>query len=407
MFIIIASVLTLLGLFFLLHPLLQRGSGSSQSQRDQLNQAIYHAKVEELAEDLSKGLLDEDEYQIAVKDLQQTLVTDVTGEQYQPAVAQRMLKLALVIAISLPMIAYSLYQTLSTYETESEIQQRLIASQAQSMEAAMQSLRENLQANPQDLEGWKMLGQSHSVLEQYQQAKDVYLTALSHFNNSDPDLLVLAAEASAFANDELFGNYELDLLKRALSINPLHERALWYAGYAAFLNQDYSGSIDSWTLLLSQVPASRPEVKASLEQFLDDARERAGLEAVASNENDNQSGAREIIVDVALADGLATQTRDDEVLFVYAKAVAGPPMPLSLVKLTAADLPTRVKLTTESAMLENMNLDAFQQVEVVARISKSGQAITQTGDLISSKKQVDFAQGPRAEISLLINQIVK
>ena len=79
--------------------------------------------------------------------------------------------------------AFGLYQNLSTFETESETQERLIATQTQSMEAAMQSLRQSLQDNPQDLDGWKMLGQSYTTLEQYEQAKDVYLTALQHFNN--------------------------------------------------------------------------------------------------------------------------------------------------------------------------------------------------------------------------------
>ena len=79
MFILFASLLTLLGLFFLLQPLLQTMTQSSQSKRDQLNQAIYHSKVDELSADLDKGLLDEEEYELALQDLQQTLVTDITG----------------------------------------------------------------------------------------------------------------------------------------------------------------------------------------------------------------------------------------------------------------------------------------------------------------------------------------
>lgn len=404
MFILFASLLTLLGLFFLLQPLLQTMTQSSQSKRDQLNQAIYHSKVDELSADLDKGLLDEEEYELALQDLQQTLVTDITGEQYQPAQTKRMSGIAIFIAVSVPLSAFGLYQNLSTFETESETQERLIATQTQSMEAAMQSLRQSLQDNPQDLDGWKMLGQSYTTLEQYEQAKDVYLTALQHFNNSDPDLLVLAAEASAFANEELFTDYELNLLARALSIKPQHERALWYAGYASFLNQKYADSVTHWTKLLRLVPDSRPEVKTSLSQFLNDARDRAGMETliVADRVESNQ---REITVNVALDDSLHTQISANETLFIYAKAATGPPMPLSLVRLSAGDLPVTVRLTKELAMIPDMNLDSFPQVVVLARISKSGQAISQAGDLISAPQLVDFERAAQAEITLLINQV--
>ena len=138
---------------------------SSQSKRDQLNQAIYHSKVEELSADLDKGLLDEEEYELALQDLQHTLVTDVTGEQYQPAQTRRMSGMAIFIAVSVPLLSFVIYQNISTFETESETQQRLIANQTQSMEAAMESLRLSLEENPQDLDGWKMLGQSYTALE--------------------------------------------------------------------------------------------------------------------------------------------------------------------------------------------------------------------------------------------------
>ena len=157
-------------------------------------------------------------------------------------------------------------------------------------------------------------------------------------------------------------------------------------------------------MLLSLVPDSRPEVKTSLAQFLNDARDRAGMEAIVTAD-ETETNDREITVHVTLDKALAAQTNDDEVLFVYAKAAAGPPMPLSLVKLSVSDLPATVRLTRELAMIPDMNLDSFQQVAVTARISKTGQAISQTGDLISSQQLVDFEQASQAEITLLIDQI--
>mgnify|MGYP001432121093 CR=1 FL=1 len=103
-----------------------------------------------------------------------------------------------------------------------------------------------------------------------------------------------------------------------------------------------------WTKLLRLVPDSRPEVKTSLSQFLNDARDRAGMETliVADRVESNQ---REITVNVALDDSLHTQISANETLFIYAKAATGPPMPLSLVRLSAGDLPVTVRLTKELA----------------------------------------------------------
>ena len=399
-FVILAVLFTVFGLFFIVMPLLSKQQNISTDQREQLNRTIYLSKVEELEADLEKGLLDEEEYQLALNDLQKTLIADVDGSQSQPLRSQRSWLLIVSVVTVFFVSSFYLYQRISTFETDQETQARLEASQMKSIEAAIIGLQERLENNPQDLDGWKMLGQTYSTIESFQQAKETYLQALNYFGG-DPDLLVLAAEASAFTNDELFSEYELNLLQRALAVNPRHERGLWYSGYAAFLNQNYQDSVQYWTLLLNLVPDSRPEVKQSLSQFLSDARERAGLPASITTQPVHP---RQITVRVSIKDSLLDEITGDETLFIYAKAQSGPPMPLALVRLSAKDLPVTVTLNESTSMIPNMTLNSADQVFVLARISSSGQAITQPGDILSNSQLVDLSQQPQSQIDLLIDQ---
>jgi cytochrome c-type biogenesis protein CcmH len=399
-FVVLAVLLTMFGLFFIVMPLLSKQQQTSSDQREQLNRSIYLAKVDELDADLDKGSLDQDEYQLALNDLQKTLIDDVDDTQFLPFESRRSWLLIAFVVVAFSGSSFYLYQDISTFETDQQTQQRLEASQMKSIEAAITGLESRLQDDPQDLDGWKMLGQTYSTIENFQLARDTYLKALQYFGG-DPDLLVLAAEASAFSNDELFTEYEISLLKRALAVDPRHERGLWYSGYSAFLNQNYQESVQYWTLLLDQVPDSRPEVKQSLGQFLTDARERAGLPAQTIPQ---QALPRKISVRVSISESLLNTLRGDETLFVYAKAVAGPPMPLALVRLTARDLPVTVTLNEDTSMMPNMTLKNADQVHVLARVSSSGQAIPQPGDLLSDAQLVDFSEQAQSEIDLNIHQ---
>ena len=194
-------------------------------------------------------------------------------------------------------------------------------------------------------------------------------------------------------------------------INPNHERALWYSGYAAYTATDFSSAVKHWESLLKLVPDERPEVKESLVKFLDDARKRAGLDVVEEGaliaQEDNTDTERTIQVSVQLNEKVNEQANSNDTLFIYARPTQGPKMPLSLARMTVSNLPIKVTLTKEMAMVPNMSIDTFDKVEVLARISKSGQAITQKGDLISQGVIVDFNQSNKADVSLDIDSIVE
>ncbi len=403
--------LILLSLVFVLLPLLSTKNRTDYVSREEINKAIYIGKVEDLQTDLERNLLDKEEYDHALADLQQTLLQDADSEETKPSHSGNNRLITLVVTLALPVIALLMYQQVSTGGFTNDVsQQQTAASQVQSIENSIARLEQKLKDKPDSVEGWTMLGQSYFVVQRYDEAKQAYIKALDLVNQADPEILVLTAEASAFSNNEIFGQYEKSLLAKALFINPNHQRGLWYSGYAAFTTSDFSNAVKHWQALLTLVPTDRPEVKASLMQFLNSAREKSGLAPleeetqVAQQETQDQ---RTIEVSVQLNKNVNQQAASGDTLFIYARALQGLKMPLSLARLTVANLPAKVTLTKGMAMMPSMDIGTFDKVEVIARISKSGQAITQKGDLVSSPIVVDFSQSNTAKVDLKINAVVE
>ena len=400
-----AAAITLIGLGFIILPLM-RQKASAQVSRMQVNKALYESKLEELQADLEQGLLDPSEYQQSEQELQRSLLSDVKVSE-RSSVTQKRSNLGMVVllTIALPLSAILLYQQFTTYVANDEYnEQQKLAQQAQTIQQSIEALEQRLQDKPDDLEGWKILGQSYVVMQQFNKAVGAYSQAAALSDYSDPDLLVLLAETSSFANDGVFGTIENALLEQALAVNPKHERALWYAGYAAYSEDDYQAAVAYWQTLLSLVPADRNDVRDSLNKFVADAREKAGLEAAPAEQ---AALARVLYVQVTVAQELAKNYQDSDTVFIYARAKTGPKMPLSLVRVPLSALPIKVELTEATSMLPNMNLRSFEQVEVLARISPSGQAISQAGDLISAAVSVDFSQDSEHELEVSIQRVVE
>lgn len=420
MFWIIIAVFVLVSLVFIVYPLLATNKKATVLSRADANRALYHSKVEELQFDLEKGLLDQEEYDDSVADLQRALLTDIESEEKRELRSGKNFGLVATVVIALPVAAVLMYQQFSTADKQAQAspQQAQQAAQIKSLEESVSNLEQRLLDQPNNIEGWQMLGQSYFVLQKYQKAIGAYSKASELAEHKNPTLMVLMAEASAFANNELFGDYENRLLDSALQINPRHERALWYSGYAAYKNGEFNDAAKHWEVLLELVPTDRPDVKSNLLKFLNDARQKSGQEIIVAEASvpsgatvpageNSAEGKRLITVSVELSEQLKGSVNPEDTLFIYARAAQGPKMPLSLSRFTVADIPVTVTLTEDMAMLQNMTMASFDQVHAVARISKSGQAITQPGDFIAQGVLVDFAKSASAEVSLRIDTIVE
>jgi cytochrome c-type biogenesis protein CcmH len=316
--------------------------------------------------------------------------------------------LALVLALVTPPVVLGAYLAVGTPQA---LQPLPLAENQATLAEAARELQASLQRKPDDARGWALLAQAYSALGQPQQA----LEALDHLlklKPDDPDAMVAWVEATA----ETSPSHRIDdasraKLQRALQIEPEHQRALWLLGISDFQRNDYAGAAKQWKTLLPLLdPGSR--VAETVKQQLAEAETRAGGMATAevaqanpASESPASAATSAVVLDVTvkLDPALAAKVHPADTLFVFARAVDGPPMPLAVARLKASELPATVTLTDAMAMTPAMTLSKFPKVSVAARISKSGNAMPQAGDLESAP--VEVATDSHAPVALTIDKV--
>ncbi len=259
--------------------------------------------------------------------------------------------------------------------------------QAPELSTAITQLAARLAQNPTDVDGWYLLGRSYMAVGRHADARDAFARALE-LAPGEPALMVEYAEAIAFTSGQRQLPEEAEtVLRDALARQPDSQKALWMLGIGAFQRQDYRTALDYWERLEALLEPDGPVARQVGEQIaaaraaLGDgpAAEAAAEPAPAAASDDGDTPA--LTIEVSLADELQARVDPNDTLFVFARAVSGPRMPLAIQRLPAASLPTRVRLDASMGMVPNMNLATFPEVVVGARISKSGSAVPQPGDL--------------------------
>lgn len=316
--------------------------------------------------------------------------------------------LALALALVVPPLVLGAYLMIGTPQA---LQSASAVDDHATLVDATQQLRASLQRKPDNAEGWALLAQAYSALKQPRQALDA-LDHLLKLKPDDPDALVAWVEATA----ETSPTHEIDdasraKLQRALQIEPTHQRALWLLGISDFQRNDYADAAKQWKTLLPLLqPGSR--VAVAVQQELTEAQARMdgstnATLAAADPAPVTPSAANRadvaLTVTVRLDPKLSAKVESGDTLFVFARAVDGPPMPLAVARLKASDLPAKVTLTDAMAMTPAMTLSKFPKVRVAARISRSGNAMPQAGDLESAP--VEVATDSHAPVTLTIDKV--
>ncbi|MDE0251149.1 MAG: c-type cytochrome biogenesis protein CcmI [Gammaproteobacteria bacterium] len=394
---LICSLLLAAALLLILPPLLGKSSKREISHQS-VNKAVFERKLVELEEDFERGLIDAEQLEAARTDLQRALIDDLEYSN-KPLEKGSGRLLPVLILIAVPALSVFLYLKISNgLVLLSDDSRSMLVQQGDmsSTQQAIMNLERKLQADPANLEGWLMLGRSFMALGRSGQAVSAFERAYELSNGTDPDVMVAYAEAQVFASGHQFSREVMTLFTQALKVDPGHERALWFAGYAAYQLHDYESALTHWDKLLQQIPSGQEEARAALLVYLNDAKQKAMTQISAEQgveqelyPNKEARGNASIVVQVSINESLQEYVQKSDTLFVYARAVNGPPMPLALVKMTAASLPATVTLDDSMAMIPGMTLSGVEQVEVIARISKSGKAIMQTGDLYGSAGAVN------------------
>ncbi|MDI1253199.1 cytochrome C biogenesis protein [Thermomonas sp.] len=263
---------------------------------------------------------------------------------------------------------------------------------------AITQLETELQRNPNQAEGWRLLAQAYQREEQNIKARDAYAKAAA-LAPADASILTEAAQSRALADDKrLFDAQAVALLQRALAADPAQQRARWFLGIAQRQAGDNAAAAKTWEPLLAQVDAP---TAASLRKEIDNARAAAGLSPLPVPA---AISLQPLVVNVSLDPELAARVRlnGNAVVFVIARAVGGPPMPVAAEKHAVSELPFTANLDDSDSPMPTMKLSQMKQVELVARMSASGNAMRQDGDLES--KPVRVTLPATKPIELVIGQ---
>ncbi|MAY14232.1 MAG: hypothetical protein CMI06_02715, partial [Oceanospirillaceae bacterium] len=236
------------------------------------------------------------------------------------------------------------------------------------------------QKQPGNIEWSYLRGRLLNANGDFSQAAEVFadiLVALPEEATADrAATMTLLAQARFFAADQKADNGMYQLLKDALALTPGNRQALGMAGMLAFELKDYQGAVSYWRQLWLGMGDS-PEAQMLAQGILravEHVREQGGEVDLSWMKRSEIK----VLVDLSAEAKAAVDPADT--VFVLARAVSGPPMPLAVQKLTVAQLPQVITLSDAQAMAPGMNLSSHEQVTLVARISKSGQPMPQSGD---------------------------
>ena len=406
----LAAVMVMVALLFILPPLLRNRTLLSAVSRDQLNTEVIKTQLAELDTDLAAGKLGEAQYGAARADLEQELLYDLDTTGVAPRKARSGRWATWLIVPALPLCAVLLYQQLGSVELIDRLQQARSSQpppapaqqqspSADSIEAMVTKLAERLQQQPDDLKGWVMLARSYTIMKRFGDAEAAYANAL-RLGGENANLLTDYADATVMANNGRFNDQAGALLTRALELDPGNLKGLWLAGHWKNQSGAYAEALDYWQQAAAKLPPGSEDAEVIAQQ-ISQVQARLGIAAApattapvtaapvaaavtadagASATTDSGSGAA-LSVSVTLDPQLAATAAAEDTVFIFARATTGPRMPLAIVRKQVKDLPITVTLDDSMAMMPAMKLSNFEQVDIGARVSKSGNAMPESGDL--------------------------
>ncbi len=451
---ILTILMLLVAIGLLVYPILKVRKASTTVAYKDSNLNINDEKIKELDLDLKEGRIDQLFYKAAREELDRELLIDIPAESKETAAlhyagaAKRHPALALMITIFIPALVLLLYLQLGMHSASDEA---FIASQKRpqqsasaggastnppaSMEQLTKQLEARIEQNGGSVQDWTMLARAHKYLGQYGLAEKSFTVALQQDENN-AQLMLELAEMMALNNNRQFTEPSRELVRKAYALEPNNANVLWFSGVAEYQFGNYQQAIDRLTALL---PLARDEedvvksatamISKSREQLIAAGQEMPELEVLlgvttiteaapvvrpatataasvspAASTTATTGSTTSLSVTVNVSDDVRKKFNANDVVFVYAKAKQGPRMPLAAQRMTLAELPVTVLLDDNMAMVEGMNLSAFEQLVISARVSKSGSAIAQSGDYIGS---TDFKnQKTQASINIVIDTAV-
>lgn len=392
LFWIICAVLLIVALLFVVLPLWRKTGKNNDVLRDAANLEILRDQSAELEADLRNGMLTQEAYEQGKRELQVRLLEEVDASEKPVKPPRNPAKvLAIILVFLLPLFSVQLYQHLGN--TMALLPQQGTAGNFDIIrsEEVLQELEKELEKRPGNPDGWWMLARSYTELERYPEAAKAY-QHLVELVPDEPQLWASYADIYAMAYDRTLQGEVIKLLDKALALDPNNMTALALSGNSAMERGDYIAAIKHWQKLLNQLPQDSQDAQMivrSIQQaheFL--ATQKGGSAELASpphtqsTQPQNSAAGGQLSGQVSLSPALANKVKPTDTVFILARAAEGDNMPpLAALRKQVKDLPLQFTLDDSMAMQAQLKLSAFDQVVVVARVSKSGTPKMQPGDL--------------------------
>ena len=263
------------------------------------------------------------------------------------------------------------------------------------IEEMVSQLESKLKEEPNNAQGWMFLGRTYAAMNRLEEAKIAYQKSIKLDPKND-DLFADLADLVSFQKKAITEEAQ-NYIQQALTINPKNPKALALKGTYLFDQKKYLEAIKAWNLAIGALGPKDQAFIDGLKASIQDAKNQ--INGVPSNTN---QALAHLTGKVSIASKLSTEVAPTDTVFIYAKAVDGPKMPLAILRFAASELPRSFDLNDQQAMSAQMSISQFKEFNVLARVSKTGQAIPQPGDLIG---EISHVQLGAKNLNLVIDRV--
>ncbi len=390
----LAAGLLLGALSVLLWPLLRTRRGGRVPDADSAAIAVFRDQKRAADEDFASGVITGAEREAVVSDLARRVADEVGASPHAPtsgAMPRPSWPLAIALLVAIPVLAIALYIRLGDPAAAAVAQRAADGGHELSdpqIAAMIGALERRLEQHPENAEGWALLARSYYALGRFPAAAQAYTKALA-LAPDNPDLLADYADTLGMTQGRRLAGKPLALVERALAIDPQHGKALALAATAAMEAHDPSKALSYWRRLAALLPPGSDDAAqvATVIAELGGGAPDAVKTTRAPAQLPGASNAGTISGRVAVSPTLAAKIAPTDTVFIFARASAGPRMPLAAMRIPAGELPK--EFTLDDAMgMAGMKLSTASEVVIEARVSRSGNALAQPGDLFGTSAPV-------------------
>lgn len=396
-FLFAAFLVAAVAIAMVVWPLIRRPAHADVS-RSQLNAAIYRDQIAELERDRAAGTLSQADYDQAKGELQRRMLEDVSAESSPaPSVGKSAGKAGGKAATASPpqganralptalggflLIGGALgYMAMGTPDAiNMPAQQAGHAVADDQIKQMVEQMAAKLEKEPDNHRGWAMLARSYKFMNRHADAARAYARTGPMLETSAELLVDYADSVATVANG--FNAQSRELIERALKLEPTNLQGLWMRGSAWFEDKNYDQAIADWEKLLALLPPTSEEA-GTIQGNIDQAKSLGGKSTAKAKPAPAAASGAKIEGRVELAPLLVDRVAPGDTLMVVAKGGDGNPVPVAVLRVPAKGFPISFSLDDSMSMLEDKKLSQQTKgVLIEARVSKSGQAMPQKGDL--------------------------